>query len=196
VKVGIAGGSSRISQRFVEHLPAYVDMVAAERSPDNLPLDLDCYLICSGYLAGKALEDIDADELRDTWDVNFVSPARFCDRLFALNPAARVAIIGSESGIKGSFDMAYAGAKAAIHLYIQTKKLTGDQVLVGIAPWIVGDAGMTMRRKDPALLDDLRSATRRGRFITAAEVASVAHTALFGPTPFISNSIIRLKGEA
>lgn len=183
---------SSIAQEFtglLDHKPV-CDRLA------ELPLDLDQYLICSGYLAGMALLNITPKQYETTWRVNFIEPARFCDRLFAVNDTARVCLIGSESGFRGSYDMAYAGSKAALHLYVETKQLrTPQQRLVGIAPTIISDSGMTRRRTDHKALEARAAATRHGRWLTAREVAELALTALTALTPFWSNTVIRLRED-
>lgn len=162
----------------------------------EMPPGLERYLICTGYLAGKRLGEISREEADLTWRRNFLDVARFCDLAFCANPKARICLIGSESGYRGSFDMAYAGAKAALHLYVETKRLgSPDQQLVAIAPTIVADTAMTRRRQDHEALEARAQATRHGRWLEAREVAAQAYQALFIATPFLSNTIIRLRGE-
>ena len=160
------------------------------------PLDWTEYLICMGYLAGKQVEDLTSDEIDLTWHKNFALIATFCDELFARNDSARVCIITSESGYAGSYDLAYAGAKAAMNLYIERKQLrTPAQQLVGIAPTVIRDSGMTNRRQDIALCDMRGAARRRGRWLSAMEVARVAHFVLHGDTDAaICNTVIRVTG--
>ena len=158
--------------------------------------DLDAYLICCGYLAGKSLSEISHAEADETWHVNFLYPAELIEVLVAKNDHVRICVIGSESGISGSFDMAYAGAKAAMHLYIQTKQLrTPAQQLFGIAPHIIADSGMTERRRDQDRVKAAASRHRAARHISAMEVAAVAADGLFGPSRFLSNAIIPLRGD-
>lgn len=188
--IGIAGARSTIAQEFMALLP---DQEFRRARLLDLPLDLPLYLVCAGYLAGKTVGDMTDREANQTWHSNFVEPARFCDRLFAINTNARVCLIGSESGFAGSYDMAYAGAKAALHLYVERKRLrTPGQQLICIAPTIVWDTAMTQRRHD---LDHVRragEANRHHRWLEAREVALAAKQALCDATPFLSNTIIRL----
>ena len=189
--IGIAGHRTTIAEEFVRLLADGTETIADRLA--ELPLDLDRYLICTGYLAGKSLEAISLEEARRTWEKNFMEPARFCDRLFRVNHRARVCIIGSESGCRGSYDMAYAGSKAALHLYVETKRLEHPgQQLVAIAPTIIWDSGMTQRRNDLEALEARAGATQHGRWLTAREVAAQAVQALCVATPFLSNTVIRL----
>lgn len=192
--IGVAGHRSTIAQEFFRLIPDG-EVARGDRLAD-LPMSYDRYLICVGFLAGKSLEAISADEARRTWEKNFIAPARFCDRLFRVNQRARVCIIGSESGFRGSYDMAYAGAKAALHLYVETKRLEHPgQQLVAIAPTVIWDSAMTQRRSDLEPLEARGAATRHGRWLNAREVAAQAVQALCVASPFLSNTVIRLRGE-
>lgn len=195
MKIGIAGARSTIAREFIKLLPTgaepYCDRL------NELPFDCDRYLICTGFLAGKAVSCLAPEEAEATFRINFVDPARFCDRLFLQNKAARVCLIGSESGFAGSFDMAYAGAKAALHLYVETKRLEHpDAQLVVIAPTVILDSEMTQRRTDITAVERRFAATRYRRPLWAREVAAQAYQALFIATPFLSNTVIRLGAGA
>jgi NAD(P)-dependent dehydrogenase (short-subunit alcohol dehydrogenase family) len=193
VKVGIGGARSTIAREFIKLLPdgaePYCDRL------NELPLDCDRYLVCTGFLAGKAVSCISPEEAEATFRINFLDPARFCDRLLLHNPRARVCLIGSESGFAGSFDMAYAAAKAGLHLYVETKRLDHpEQQLVALAPTIIADSDMTQRRTDQNALAARAAATRHRRWLSAAEVAAQAYQALFIASPFLSNTVLRLHG--
>lgn len=193
-KIGIAGARSSIAREFCKLLPAQITPVRDGLL--ELPPGLERYLICTGYLAGKSLSEIGREEAELTWRRNFLEVARFCDLALVANPRTRICVIGSESGIRGSYDMAYAGAKAALHLYVETKRLTSpDQQLIAIAPTIIRDSAMTERRPDQLALERRAAAIRHGRWLDAREVAAQAYQALFIATPFLSNTVIRLRGE-
>lgn len=192
-RVGIVGHKSTIAKAFVALRPSLEYVVGRTHCID---LDLDAYLICCGFLAGKSLTEIGVEDLDRTLGANFVQPAQLCDRILEVNDHARICVIGSESGISGSYDMAYAGAKAAMHLYIKTKQLrTAAQQLFGIAPHIVADSGMTERRVDQERVKAAAARHRAARHISAMEVAEVAAAGLFGPSRFLSNTIIELRGD-
>lgn len=193
--LGITGYRSNIVQSYLDeymqlkHLP--LEFLSGD--VNNIPLDCDEYLLCAGVLHGKTIGELTDSELTETSAVNFTDIARFCDKLFSVNTKAKVCVIGSESGAKGSYDMAYAGAKAALHLYVETKKLsTPDQNLVCVSPTIIEDSGMTQRR------DDLREVLKRGRqrrmgrWIKAEEVARIAHFALHEVA--LANTVIHVNG--
>lgn len=188
--IGVTGKRSAIAQAFSQSI-AERDIVYGSTS--TLPHDLDEYLLCAGVLVGKNAEAISNEEAFETFKVNFIDVIRFCEAVFSKNDHARICILGSESGIKGSYDMVYAGSKAALHLYIETKKLTHPgQHLVGLAPTIIEDSGMTQRRKDLETVLERGKARRLGRWLTAEEVARMAHVAL--KESALCNTVIRMPG--
>ena len=103
-------------------------------------------------------------------------------------------MIGSESGFAWGFDGAYAGAKAALHCYVENKPLRPKQQLVCIAPGIIEDAGMTERRMDKENLEKRRKDHPKHRFLTSDEVAKLAHFLLYVDQGYISNVVIRMNG--
>jgi NAD(P)-dependent dehydrogenase (short-subunit alcohol dehydrogenase family) len=194
VSICITGFDSTIAQRFCSLLSPD-EAIEARSINDVDPEAHSRYLICTGFLAGKALGDIGEREASKTWEVNFLWIAQVCDSIIAGNPAARICIIGSESGYRGSYDMAYAGAKTAIHHYIETKALLFErQQIVGIAPGIIIDSGMTQRRDDKAALMERADKRRRREWINAIDVARLAHFLLYVDSGNITNTIIRMTG--
>lgn len=193
--LAIAGARSRIALEFVNLCWIGPDEVIGA-SISDLPLDATRYLICTGYLAGRSLSELGKMESVRTWQLNFLHVAAKCDEILAVNPEARICIIGSESGIRGSYDAAYAGAKAAMHLYVETKKLEHPkQMLVALAPHIIADAGMTLRRGDYEDAMERGKETRLGRWLTSREVAEVAADALYRWPSCMSGQVIRMRAD-
>lgn len=193
MSIGICGGRSAIAREFQL---AVEDEKIHKADMLSMPLGFDRYLICSGFLAGERITLITPENAVLTWQQNFIRIAALCDRIFTVNDHARIVVLGSESGFSGSHDMAYAGAKAALHLYIETKQLSHpEQMLVGLAPHIIWDSGMTQRRSDLAELEERGRATRLGRWLTAEEVAHGAHHLLYGASPALSGQVIRMRAS-
>ncbi len=152
------------------------------------------YLIAQGVLHGRSAAEHTFDTSEETWAANFMLIAALLDGVFKEDSAARVVVIGSESGFAGSYDTAYAGAKAALHLYVERKALKPHQQLVAISPGIIGDAGMTTRRADVGTLEKRRAAHPKQRFLTAKEVAQMAHFLLYVDLGYTSGTVIRING--
>lgn len=190
--IGTIGASSEIAKAFSLLTGETLRNFNRDYTCGRMPLDMPRYLVCAGKLYGKALHEMEEIELATTLMANFGFVSKFLDRLFLENKRARVVVIGSESGFSGSYDMAYAGAKAALHLYVEKKKLSKFQHLVCVAPTIIADAGMTNARKDYAETMARGEARRLGRWLNSAEVARIAKFAL--DEDALCNTVIRATG--
>lgn len=189
----ITGWRSQIAREFRGMLPAEEAAVPGSSTDGRLP-NADRYLFCQGLLRPKPFHEQTPDEVHEGYWVNCGAIIAACDGIFERNERARVCVIGSESGYRGSFDGTYAAAKADLHRYVETKPLNQFQQLVGISPGIVENAQMTTRRTDAENLDRRRAEHPKRRFLTSREVAEVAYFALYQASDFLSNHVVRLHG--
>lgn len=188
--IGITGRRSSIIQEFLN----VCNNTVRYGTLADLPYDLDKYLFCHGVLHGKSANDISDADAAESFMVNYLSIVRYLDNLFECNRRAKVCIIGSESGFSGSYDAAYAGAKAALHNYVRNKRLKyRHQHLVCVAPTIIHDSGMTHRRDDLGDVIARGQMRRMGRWLNSEEVARVCNMALNEPS--LCNQVIRMKGD-
>jgi NAD(P)-dependent dehydrogenase (short-subunit alcohol dehydrogenase family) len=190
--LAVTGYNTTIVQAMRSLLPESEPVVRID-DLDRLP-QTNRFLFAGGVLIGKPLADQTASEIDRTFSVNFVQPMLACELIFACEPDARVCLIGSESGYTWSHDDTYAAAKAALHKYVETKKLLPGQQLVCVAPSIVRNSGMTERRTDIENLERRRQAHPKRRFLEAIEVARLIHFVLYVDEGYLSNTVIRMNG--
>lgn len=192
MSVAITGWRSRIAVEFRALLPRDEAIRGTVGSP-AFSTTADRYLFCHGLLRPKMMAEQTPEERAEGLRVNYLSVVEHCDAVLAKNPAARICIIGSESGYRGSFDGTYAAAKAALHAYVEHKVIGPEQQLVAISPGIIADAGMTTRRTDRENLERRRAEHPKRRFLESREVAEVAHFLLYR-APYISGTVVRMHG--
>ncbi|MDQ5953195.1 MAG: family oxidoreductase [Patescibacteria group bacterium] len=191
MNIGITGRRSAIAQEFLKFLSPEDKVIYG--TAQDLPLDLDQYFLCAGVIVGKNIVDIDESEACDMLRVNFVDVVKLCEKIFKVNPKARICIVGSESGFKGSFDIVYAASKAGVHLYVESKRLQhASQHLVCVAPTIIEDTGMTRRRGDVEETMRRGKERRLGRWLRAQEVARTCHFVLSEDA--LCNTVVRMTG--
>lgn len=143
----------------------------------------DKFVLAAGVLVGKQIQDMTPVEAYDTVNVNLIMAMQTCERILSLVPNARICVIGSCSGIKGSYDQLYGAAKAGLHHYVRTRKVKETQQLVAVSPCIISDSGMTERRSDyPRVLQERET-------VTAKQVADVVY-GLLTMSPAISNEVV------
>ncbi|BCH33140.1 hypothetical protein MesoLjLc_50700 [Mesorhizobium sp. L-8-10] len=191
----ITGWQSRITEEFRQILPTKEVVIHGKPLEPNFPVTAERYFFCHGLLRPKRIADQTDAEIAEGLEVNFHSIACACDRIIETTDFARICIIGSESGYRGSFDENYAAAKAKLHGYIETKELrTPGQQIVGISPGIIEDAGMTLRRTDVENLERRKQEHPKKRFLLAREVAQLAKTLLYFQSDHITGVVIRMHG--
>jgi NAD(P)-dependent dehydrogenase (short-subunit alcohol dehydrogenase family) len=155
------------------------------------------YLFCAGLIRPKPIAEQTDAEIAETFMVNAASVIKECDRLLSANAQARICIIGSESAFKWSFDGAYAAAKAALHRYVETKRLPfPEQQIVAIAPTHILNTGMCGRRNADGvgLMEERRKAHQKQRWLEPFEVARLVHFLLCQDQGYITNTVIRMNG--
>lgn len=190
--VVITGIRSNIALEFVKLLSGEtVHGIRVENIDEYLAADH--YVFCQGFLVPKRGMDQSVEEQYKSEYINYSSIVEAVDKIMLINPNARVCILGSESGYKGSFDDNYAHWKMKIHEYIETKELKPNQQLVGIAPSIVEDTAMTQNRTDLDNLNRRRENHPMKRFLKSEEVARMIYTLLYEQS-YINRTIIRMHG--
>jgi NAD(P)-dependent dehydrogenase (short-subunit alcohol dehydrogenase family) len=187
--LAVTGYRSQIVTELRKLLPADEEVVKFPAS-----YHLDRYLLCAGLLRPKRLSEQNTAEISESIRINLLQPMQLCDALLDVNPNARICIVGSESGFTWSYDGVYAASKAALHKYVETKKLKPHQQLVCVAPSIIGDCKMTLDRKDVENLQRRQEAHPKRRFLTAKEVARLIHFLLYVDEGYLSGQVIRMNG--
>jgi NAD(P)-dependent dehydrogenase (short-subunit alcohol dehydrogenase family) len=189
--LAVTGYRSKIVDELRTLLPEGEEVV---RMADYIPEDAERYLLCAGVIRPKTLREQTKAEIAETLDVNLITPIRLCDSILERNPKARICVIGSESGYSWSYDGVYASAKAALHRYVETKKLEPHQQLVCVAPSIINDTGMTLARQDVENLKAREMAHPKGRLLSPLEVAKVIHFLLYQDLGYLTGTVVRLNG--
>jgi hypothetical protein len=192
--IAIRGANSVIAQQLIAMLP---DGERAEAVPRgaSMPVSAARYFFCVGLLRQTRMDAQSEDEIAEGMTANYSQVAFECDRILSANACARICVIGSESGYSGSFDGYYALAKQKLHRYVETKRLPyPGQQLVCVAPSIVSDAGMTLRRADVKGLEQRRWAHPKRRYLLAVEVAHMVKHLLYVDRGYTSGCIVRMHG--
>lgn len=215
MRVLVTGATSRPAALFIDlvrtRVPGATITTLGRQSTADLQLDLndlealerlapqlaafDRVFVGHGWLQPKQILQQTPCEMIESFTVNVLSTVRLIERALTDNTSVRIVVLGSESGINGSFDGSYALAKSALHQYVRTRALHAvDQQLVCIAPSMIEDAGMTERRADQ---DRVRARARRHpkqRLLCSSEVAELAYFLLFTDQGYITNQVISIDG--
>lgn len=192
--LAVTGYRSKIVEELRTLLPEGEEVVALPREKAEWDGSCERYLLCAGLLRPKTIWEQTRAEMEESFWVNAMRPMRLCDVILRDNPKARICVIGSESGFSWSYDGVYASAKAALHRYVETKKLEPLQQLVCLAPSAIENTGMTLARQDVANLEARRKGHPKGRLLTPLEVAKAIHFLLYQDQGYITGTVIRMNG--
>ena len=112
------------------------------------------------------------------------------------NRNVKIFFIGSESGVKGSFDIVYGLMKSAIHKYVEERKIIyPKQKIFCIAPSTVIDSRFTRSRKDQKNVSNSIDSNPKKRGIYSREVAEIIYDVMFKKKfNYLSNTVIHLDG--
>lgn len=192
--IAIRGANSRIAQELVAMLPEGEAAIAVPRGA-AMPIEAERYFFCQGLLYPKRESEQTEDEIAESLAVNHTQIVCCCEQILEANSSARICVMGSESGFSGSYDGTYAAAKTKLHAYVESRCLRSPrQQLVCVAPSIVDDAGMTLRREDKDNLENRRMSHPKRRYLKSMEVARLVHFLLYVDRGYISNTVVRVHG--
>jgi short-subunit dehydrogenase len=161
---------------------------------NKIPLDHTHYCINIGLLIGKSILEIDREDVVSSLLVNLVSVIEIAEYVLNKNPKARILIVGSESGAKGSYDTTYFLSKAAIRQYVLERRVAVEQQLLLVSPSTISDGAMTLRRLDHDRLEMYRKAHPKKRFLKMSELAHLIKSVFMENHPFLCNEEISLNG--
>ncbi|EJG2003337.1 SDR family oxidoreductase [Vibrio parahaemolyticus] len=208
INVCIFGSSSKISLGLAETLKADAFNVRLYRRDEvdfsnielsklvkNLDLNSEYYVFSVGVLYPKNINQQSTDEVFNSISVNLISVVRICEYILSKNKKAKIIIIGSESGKKGSFDTTYFLSKSALKKYVQERHLEHeDQQILLISPSVIEDAGMTVRRSDIDTLEKNKQLHPKKRFLTSKEISGLVRFIIESKFDYLSNCEIEVNG--
>lgn len=179
-----------VSDQVIRH--PWVNSFDPKEVVEGLPC-AERYLFAAGMLTPNRISDQPADEVSGLVQANMTAPMMLCEAALQ-HPRSRVCVIGSMSGIDGSYNDTYAAAKAGLHHYVQHRRLGPQQQLVCVAPAIIEDAGMTWRRHDLDLVHARVRSEPKGRLLRAEEIADVVRYLLYDASVMLTNCVLPVDG--
>ena len=206
-KILITGGSSKIglelkkliSKKNIIYSPNRKewDFNNIENIKTKKKLIISCnkIIILHSIINNKSHLKKKYNEILNQINVNLLSIIEICEIALNHNPNVKILIMGSESGLKGSFDLVYALTKSSIHKYVEERKiLKKKQQLICLAPSTIMDAGITLRRRDHYNVLKSINKNPKKRGLKSKEVSKIIFTLMFKLTDYITNTVIHVNG--
>jgi 3-oxoacyl-[acyl-carrier protein] reductase len=164
----------------------------------RLGTGLDTIVLLSGDILGKSLEATSDEDMRHLTEVNLTGPASLLrDLMPYVNIGARVLLVSSIAGERGSFDPLYAATKGALIPFAKSLAtwLGARMSVTVVAPGPIEESKM-LREMAPERIDHHRKASPIGELLTADDFASVLFDLAQPHWRHANGSVIRLNGGA
>tara|TARA_S200000501_G_scaffold378092_1_gene439073 strand:+ start:4690 stop:5337 length:648 start_codon:yes stop_codon:yes gene_type:complete len=203
----ITGGTSRIgfylkkliSNKYTIYCPKREEWDFSNLDFDKEKIDLikkcDKIFLCHSILSNKKHLSKSNKEIHNQLNINLLSKIKICETSLKYNPKARIFIIGSESGIKGSYDIIYGLSKSSINKYVEERKIFNKgQQLICIAPSTIIDGKMTLKRKDIKNVRKSIINNPKKRGLYAKEISKLIYDLSFNNTDYVTNTVINVNG--
>jgi NAD(P)-dependent dehydrogenase (short-subunit alcohol dehydrogenase family) len=206
-KILIIGKNSNISKEFLIKIPKVkfifqpskkkwnMKNIDFDSKKINLIKKVDKILILQSVISSIPFLKRRSSDIASQVSVNLLSVVKICEVALQHNRKVKIIILGSESGIKGSFDIVYSLTKAAIHKYVEERKIKyPEQQLICLAPSTIIDSRMTIKRKDKKNIQKSIVNNPKKRGILSKEISNLIYTLFYEQTDYISNTVIRIDG--
>ena len=206
-KILIIGKNSKIAKEFIKKVSKSKTIIKPSKTEwDMKDIDFDLnkinqikkvdkILLLQSVISSTPVLKRKSPDILSQVSINLLSVIKVCEIALQYNRHVKIIILGSESGIKGSFDIIYALTKAAIHKYVEERKIKySKQQLLCIAPSTIIDANMTVKRKDGHNVARAIKNNPKKRGVLSKEVSNLIYSLFYEQTDYLSNIVIRLDG--
>jgi len=161
----------------------------------NLIKKCDKIYLFHSILSNKKHLSKNYKEIQEQLNTNLLSTINICEIALLNNKNVQIFILGSERGLKGSFDIIYALTKSSIHKYVEERKIFfKNQQLVCIAPSTIIDAKMTINRKDKNNVKKSINNNPKKRGLYSKEISKLIYDLSFNNSKYLSNTVIHVNG--
>jgi len=205
-KILIIGGRSKIAKEFLKKVKNVNVFCPSKRAWNMKNLDfkshqikkitsVDKILLLNSIISSKKFTKRKQKEILNQVTINLMSIIKICEIALEKNKNVKIIVLGSESGIKGSYDIVYGLMKTSLHKYVEERRIrSSNQQLVCISPSTIIDSRLTSKRKDKKnILKSVRINPKK-RGIKSIEIAELIYNIFYKTTDYLTNTIIRVDG--
>ena len=203
----ITGGSTKISshlkklinRKFKIYSPSKKewDLSNLDFSKDKINLIKKCdkIFLFHSILSNKKHLIKNNHEIQNQLNINLLSIIKICEIALSHNKNVQIFILGSESGLKGSYDIIYGLTKSSIHKYVEERKIFyKNQQILCIAPSTIVDGKMTLNRKDKNNVKKSINDNPKKRGLYSKEISKLIYDLSFNNSRYVSNTVIHVNG--
>ncbi len=205
-KILIIGKKSKIAKEFLKKVKNADVFCPLKNNWDMKNLDFknshikkitnaDKILLLQSVISSKKFIKRSQREILDQVTINLMSVIKICEIALEKNKNVKIIVLGSESGIKGSYDIVYGLMKTSLHKYVEERRINhSKQQLICISPSTIIDSRLTFKRKDQKnILKSVRNNPKK-RGIMSFEIAELIYNIFYKTTDYITNTVIKVDG--
>ncbi len=205
-KILIIGKNSKIAEEFIKMLdnqkifsPSKLEWNMKNLNFKNSQIkkikNSNKILLLHSIISSKFFLKRKQSDIINQININLLSVIKICEIALMYNKKVRIIVLGSESGIKGSYDLIYGLMKSSLHKYVQERRIKfPNQQLVCISPSTIIDSNMTLKRKDKKNVKKSINLNPKKRGIKSVEIAELIYNIFYKSTDYLTNTIIRVDG--
>ena len=207
-KILITGSKSKIARDLVKLIPKSIK-VTKINSKDfkfddlnqikknmNYFKQFDTVFFFHSEIGTKRLNFESIEGIYRSVSINLLSQIYISEICLKNHKKAKIFFTGSESGLKGSYDIIYSLMKASIHKYVEERKiLFPNQKILSLAPSTIIDSNFTKNRKDQKNVNRSIKINPKKRGLYSKEIAEIIFEIMFSKKfNYLTNTIIQLNG--
>ena len=206
-KILITGSNSNIAKNLIKFIPKnkFIKKINSNdinfsklediKLQKNFFLQFNKIFFFHSIIGTKRIDFDNVDKINESISVNLSSQILISEYCLQNNKNAKIFFVGSESGIKGSYDIVYGLMKSAIHKYVEERKLLyPKQKIFCIAPSTVIDSKFTKLRKDQKNVFKSINNNPKKRGLFSKEISKLLYDLSFNNTKYLSNTVIHVNG--
>lgn len=211
-KVAIIGSSSYLSKEIKNELTGFnviefgrevecnknridVTNISSLYIKEIFSYNYNIYIFNLGLILPKNIIELSENEIFDSLKINALFTICSCEYILKSNNKARIFIIGSESGRKGSFDTTYFLSKTMLRSYVKQRYLLSpEQQILLVSPSTISDSKMTLSRDDKTRLENYALEHPKGCFVSNKEISRYLCDIIKNNSTYFSNTEIEING--
>lgn len=207
-KILITGSNSKIAQHLVKLIPKNIKVEKINsknfklenlyeiKKNINFFKQFDTIFFFHSEIGTKRLNFDNLEKISRSININLLSQIYVSEICLKNHKNAKIFFTGSESGLKGSYDIIYSLMKTSIHKYVEERKiLFPNQKLLCLAPSTITDSKFTNKRKDQKNVKNSIRLNPKKRGLYSKEIAEIIFDIMFSKKfNYLTNTVINLNG--
>lgn len=207
-KILITGSSSKIAKHLVKLFPKSTNITKINskdfkfdnleeiKKNENFFKQFNSIFFFHSEIGTKRLDFKNIQNIYRSIHINLLSQIYISEVCLKNHKNAKIFFTGSESGLKGSYDIIYSLMKVSIHKYVEERKiLFPNQKILCLAPSTIYDSNFTKNRKDQKNVKKSIKINPKKRGLYSKEIAEIIFEIMLSKKfNYLTNTVVHLNG--